>query len=112
MIHRHSPGSTRQLTLGADKVSTRPGLSPICVTPHFRADVATSSDRRPHTRHKGHAQPIEQSKRIAEALAKPELSASWPEPSTRGMERVHCRFILTMAANNLPRLIRLPAAEG
>ena len=48
MIHRHSPGSTRQLTLGADKgfdaAEFAADLRQACVTPH----VAQKS--RPHDR--------------------------------------------------------------
>ncbi len=51
MIHRHSPGSTRQLTLGADKGYDASGfvsdLRQACVTPHV-AEIEILRDRWPN----------------------------------------------------------------
>ena len=81
MLHRHSPGSTRRLTLGADKgydaAGFVPSLRQACVTPHvaqksrysaipsrrMRAFACRAMDGRA-TRHQGCALSIRHRKRI------------------------------------------------
>lgn len=51
MIERHSPGSTRRLTLGTDKAYNATGfvvdLRQTCVTPHIaRNDAVTKTGKR------------------------------------------------------------------
>ena len=85
MIHRHSSGSTRLLTLGADKGSTRPRSSPTCGKP---ASHPTSRRNRGIPRSTA-AQPgmrvtpcrsntANGSKKLS---AGPKPSAGWPRPS-------------------------------
>ena len=87
MIHRHSPGSTRQLTLGADK----------------DFDART-------TRHEGYALSIKHRKQIKEAFGWAKTVIGMEQTVYRGVQRLRSRFILTMAVNNLARLPRLLAA--
>ena len=64
MIHRHSPGSTRRLTLGADKgyeaAGFVAGLSEACVTQKSRYSAINSRT----TRHEGYALSIKHRRRI------------------------------------------------
>jgi len=125
MIHRHSPGSTRRLTLGADKGYDAAGfvadLRKACVTPHVAQKSRHSAINGRTTRHEGYAQSIKHRKRIdlRRDNDPPDrclilLTFGWgktiggmAQTVYRGVERVRSRFILTMAANNLARLPRL-----
>ncbi len=114
MIHRHSPGSIRRLTLGADKGYDAAGfvsdLRKACVTPHVaQKSRHTAIDGRT-TRHKGYALSIKHRKRIEEAFGWAKTIGGMAQTVYRGVERVRSRFILTLAANNLARLPRLLAA--
>jgi hypothetical protein len=59
MIHEHSPGSTRRLTLGADKGHDSAGfvrdLRQACVAPHVARKARHSAIDGRTTRHEGHA---------------------------------------------------------
>jgi hypothetical protein len=59
MIHRHSPGSTRRLTLGADKGFDAAGfvadLRQACATPHVAQKFRYPATDRRTTRHDGYA---------------------------------------------------------
>jgi transposase len=114
MIHRHSPGSTRQLTLGADKGFDAAGfvadLRQACVTPHVAQKSRHSAIDARTTRHQGYALSIKHRKRIEEAFGWAKTVGGMAQTVYRGVERVRSRFILTMAANNLARLPRLLAA--
>ena len=72
MIHRHSPGSTRHLTLGADKrfdaAEFVADLRRACVTPHVAQKVRYSAIDGRTTRHKGYDLSIRHRKRIEEAF--------------------------------------------
>jgi len=107
MLHRHSPGSSRKPTLGADKAYDAAGfvadLRRVCVTPHVAQKARHSAIDGRTTRHKGYALSIKHRKRIEEPFG-------WAKTVYRGVERVRSRFILTMAANNLARLPRLLGA--
>jgi transposase len=113
MIHRHSPGSTRRLTLGADKGYDAAGfvadLRKACVTPHVAQKSRHSAIDGRTTRHEGYAQSIKHRKRIEEAFGWAKTIGGMAQTVYRGVERVRSRFILTMAANNLARLPRLLA---
>jgi hypothetical protein len=128
MIHRHSPGSTRRLTLGADKGYDAAGfvsdLRQACVTPHIAQKSRCSAIDGRTTRHEGYA--LSQKRRKKIDLRRDNdppdrclilLTFGWAktvggmaQTMYRGVERVRSRFILTMAANNLARLPRLLAA--
>ena len=114
MIHRHSPGSTRRLTLGADKgfdtAEFVTDLRQACVTPHVAQKSRYSAIDGRTTRHQGYALSIKHRKRIEEAFGWAKTVGGMAQTVYRGLERVRARFILTMAANNLARLPRLLAA--
>ena len=114
MIHRHSPGSTRRLTLGADKgfdaAEFVADLRQSCVTPHVAQKSRHSAIDGRTTRHEGYAVSIKHRKRIEEAFGWAKTVGGMAQTVYRGVERVRSRFILTMAANNLARLPRLLAA--
>jgi transposase len=114
MIHRHSPGSTRRLTLGADKGFDAAGfvadLRQACVTPHVARKARHSAVDGRTTRHEGYALSIKHRKRIEEAFGWAKTVGGMAQTVYRSVERVRSRFILTMAANNLARLPRLLAA--
>jgi transposase len=114
MIHRHSPGSTRRLTLGADKgfdaAEFVADLRQACVTPHVAQKSRYSAIDRRTTRHDGYARSQRNRKRIEEAFGWAKTVGGMAQTVYRGLERVRSRFIMTMAANNLARLPRLLAA--
>lgn len=114
MIHRHSPGSTRRLTLGADKgfdaAEFVADLRQACVTPHVAQKSRYSAIDGRTTRHEGYALSIKRRKRIEEAFGWAKTVGGMAQTVYRGVERVRSRFIMTMAANNLARLPRLLAA--
>ena len=87
ILHAHDPGSTRRLTLGADKGYDEAGfvadLKAMCVTPHIAA------------KKKGSA--IDGRTTIRKTML-------------RGLSRVRAQFTLTMAAYNLAKLPNLLAA--
>jgi transposase len=114
MVHRHSPGSTRRLTLGADKgydsADFVADLRKACVTPHVSQKSRHSAIDGRTTRHEGYALSIKHRKRIEEAFGWAKTIGGMAQTVYRGIERVPSRFILTMAANNLARLSKLLAA--
>jgi hypothetical protein len=114
MVHRHSPGSTRRLTLGADKGYDAAGfvadLRQACVTPHVAQKARYSAVDGRTTRHEGYALSQKHRKKIEEAFGWTKTVGGMAQTMYRGVERVRSRFILTMAANNLARLPRLLAA--
>ncbi|MFG6543500.1 IS5 family transposase [Sulfitobacter sp. M22298] len=114
MIHRHSPGSARQLTLGADKGYDAAGfvsdLRQACVTPHVAQKSRHSAIDGRTTRHDGYARSQRNRKRVEEAFGWAKTVGGMAQTVYRGLERVRARFIMTMAANNLARLPRLLAA--
>jgi transposase len=111
MLHRHSPGSTRKLTLGADKAYDAAGfvadLRGACVTPHVAQKARHSAIDGRTTRHQGYALSIKHRKRIEEPFGWAKTVGGMAQTVYRGLERVRSRFILTMAASNLARLPRL-----
>ena len=114
MIHRHSPGSTRRLTLGADRgfdaVGFVANLREACVTPHVAQRSRYSARDGRTTRHNGYAKSQRHRKRIEEAFGWAKTVGGMAQTVYRGLEKVRSRFILAMAANNLARLPRLLAA--
>jgi transposase len=114
MVHRHSPGSTRRLTLGADKgydaAEFVSDLREACVTPHVAQKSRYSAIDGRTTRHQGYDLSIKRRKRIEEAFGWAKTVGGMAQTVYRGVERVRSRFILTMAANNLARLPRLLGA--
>lgn len=113
MIHRHSPGSTRRLTLGVVKGFDAAGfvadLRQACVTPHIARNSRYPARDGRTARHKGYALSQKQRKRIEEAFGWAKTVAGMAQTICRGLERMRSRFIMTMAANILARLP--PAAD-
>ncbi|MEM7777958.1 MAG: IS5 family transposase [Pseudomonadota bacterium] len=121
MIDRHSSGSMRRLTLGADKGYDAAGfvqtLRTMVVTPHIaRHDAMTKTGRwrrssvdRRTMRHPGYAASQRARKRIEEAFGWVKMIAGIGKTKLRGKERVGFQFTFAMAAYNLIRLPRLLA---
>lgn len=111
MIHAHSPGSTRQLTLAADRgydsADFVHDLRQACVTPHVAQKSRHSAIDGRTTRHEGYALSRKHRKRIEEPFGWGKTVGGLAQTVYRGVERVGARFILTMAASNLARLPRL-----
>ncbi|ULB09631.1 IS5-like element ISRhsp7 family transposase [Cereibacter azotoformans] len=128
MVHRHSPGSTRRLTLGADKAYDAEefvqDLRQACVTPHVAQKARFSAINGRTTRHEGYA--LSQRCRTKIDLRRGNdpldrclilLTFGWAktvgpmvQTMLRGVKRVGAQFTFTMAACNLARLPRLLAA--
>ena len=114
MIHRHSPGSTRRLTLGADKgydcADFIRDLRQACVTPHVAQKARHSAIDGRTTRHPGYAVSQTRRKKIEEPFGWAKTVGPMAQTMLRGVRRVGAQFTLTMAACNLARLPRLLAA--
>jgi transposase len=114
MIERHSPGSTRRLTLGADKgfdsADFVADLRRMCVTPHVARKARHSAIDERTMRHAGYAVSQKRRKKIEEPFGWAKTVGGMAQTTLRGVERVRSRFTLTMAACNLARLPRLLAA--
>ncbi|AHD01536.1 transposase IS4 [Leisingera methylohalidivorans DSM 14336] len=116
MPHRHSPGSTRQLTLGAGKGYDAAGftadLRQACVTPHAARKARHSAIGGRTIRHKGYALSQKPRKRIEEAFGRAKTVGGLSQTVYRGLKRVRSRCILTLAAGNPARLPRFLAGEA
>jgi len=111
MIHRHAPGSTRRLTLGADKgydsADFVAELRQACVTPHVAQKARGSAIDGRTTRHAGYALSQKRRKKIEEPFGWAKTVGGMAQTVLRGLDRVRARFTLTMAASNLARLPKL-----
>ena len=114
MLHAHDPGSTRRLTLGADKGYDDAGfvaeLKTMCVTPHVAAKKKGSAIDGRTTRHPGYAISQKKRKQIEEAFGWGKTIGPIRKTMLRGLARVRAQFTLTMAAYNLAKLPNLLAA--
>lgn len=114
MLHRVDPGSTRRLTLGADKGYDDAGfvadLRAMCVTPHIAAKKKGSAIDGRTTRHPGYAVSQKKRKQIEEAFGWGKTIGPIRKTMLRGLDRVRAQFTLTMAAYNLAKLPNLLAA--
>jgi transposase len=113
MIEGHAPGSTRRLTLGADKAYDTAGfvedLRAMCVTPHVAQNTSGRSsaiDGRT-TRHKGYALSQRKRKLIEEAFGWGKCYGGLARPMRHGTARMGFLFTFAMAAYDLIRLPRL-----
>lgn len=61
------------------------------------------------TRHSGYAISLKHRKLIEETLGWAKTTGGMAQTMLRGIEHVHARFIMTMAAGNLARLPKLLA---
>ena len=113
MINPHSPGSTRRLTLGADKgydsADFVAELRRMVVTPHVAQKVRHSAIDGRTTGHPGYALSQRHRKKIEEPFGWAKTVGGMAQTTLRGIERVCARFTLTMAANNLARIPKLLA---
>ena len=96
ILNRHSPGSTRRLTLGAD-----PGydsadfvaeLRRMMVTPHLARKTRHSAIDGRTTRHPGYAPPQRRRKKIEEPFGWGKTVGGMAQTVYRGVERVRARF--------------------
>lgn len=113
MVNRHSPGSTRRLTLGADKgydsADFISDLRQICVTPHVARKSRHSAIDGRTTRHSGYAASQKRRKKIEEPFGWAKTVGSMAQTMLSGTERLGAQFTMTMAACNLARLPKLLA---
>jgi transposase len=114
MIERHSPGSERRLTLGADKgYDTRAfvnELRQMCVTPHVAAKIRRSAIDGRTTRHASYGISQRKRKLVEEAFGWAKTIAGMGKVKVRGLPRVRFHFTFAMAAYNLIRMPKLLAA--
>ncbi len=114
MINRHSPGSTRRLTLGADKgydsADFVAALRRMIVTPHVAQKTRHSAIDGRTTQHPGYALSQRSRKKIEEPFGWAKTVGGMSQTVHRGLDRVRAQFTMTMAACNLARLPKLLAA--
>ena len=114
MINRAAPGSTRRITLGADRGYDDRGfvarLRAMCVTPHVAAKSKQSAIDRRTTRHAGYDVSQRKRKLVEEPFGWGKVVGPIRKTMLRGIDRVGAQFTLTMAAYNLAKLPRLLAA--
>ena len=114
MINRHSPGSTRRLTLGADKgydsADFVAELRRMVVTPHVAQKARHSAIDARTTQHPGYALSQRCRKKIEEPFGWAKTVGGMAQTVHRGLDRVRAQFTMTMAACNLARLPKLLAA--
>lgn len=114
MINRHSPGSTRRLTLGADKgydsADFVAALRRMVVTPHVAQKARHSAIDGRTTHHPGYALSQRCRKKIEEPFGWAKTVGGMAQTFHRGLDRVRAQFTMTMAACNLARLPKLLAA--
>ena len=114
MIERHSPGSERRLTLGADKGYDASDfiadLRRMCVTPHIAAKAKGSAIDRRTTRHAGYAVSQRKRKQVEEPFGWGKTIGQIAKTMLRGVAKVGAQFTLNMAAFNLAKLPKLLAA--
>jgi hypothetical protein len=111
MIHRHSLGSTRRLTLGAgkgyDSTDFVAELRHACVTPHVARKLRLSAIYARTTRH---AQSQKRQRKIEEPFGWAKTIGGMAQTMPHRIDCIRARFTLTMAASNLARLPKLLAA--
>jgi transposase len=121
LIERYRNGSTRRITLGADKAydvtSFVQDLRSRSVTPHIAIDGHVSKTGKPRKtaidgrtlRHAGYAVSQCCRKRIEEVFGWIKASAGLAKIKLRGRARVDAAFTMALAAYNLIRLPKLLA---
>jgi transposase len=116
MIERHAPGSTRRLTVGADKAYDTAGfvadLSAMCVTPHVAQKTKGSAIDARTTRHPGYAVSIRRRKLVEEPFGWANTIGGLARPKLKGLARQGFAFTFIMAAYDLVRLPKLIAATA
>jgi transposase len=116
MIERHAPGSTRRLTVGADKAYDVAGfvadLRAMCVTPHVAQKARGSAIDARTTRHSGYAVSIRRRKLVEEPFGWVKTIGGLARPKFKGLARQGFAFTFAMAAYNLVRLPNLIAVAA
>ena len=111
MVNRHLPGSTRRVTLGADKGYDDSGfvatLREMCVSPHIAAKSKGSAIDGRTTRHAGYAVSQRKRKQVEEPFGWGKTVGQIAKTMLRGVADVGAQFTLNMAAFNLAKLPRL-----
>ena len=96
MINRHSRGSTRRLTLGADKGYNNcdfvADLRRMVVTPHVAQKVRPSAIDKRTTQHPGYALSQQHSKKIGEPFGWAKTVSGMARPVHRGLDRVRAQI--------------------
>ena len=114
MVNRHLPGSTRRVTLGADKGYDEHGfvatLRDMCVSPHVAAKAKGSAIDRRTTRYAGYAVSQRKRKQVEEPFGWGKTIGQIAKTMLRGVEAVGAQFTLNMATYNLAKLPKLLAA--
>jgi len=114
LIERHSPGSQRCLSRGADKgYDTRGFVAEcrrMCVTPRVAAKIKHSAVDGRTTRHATYAVSMRKRKLIEEAFGWAKVIAGVAKVRVRGLPGVRFQFTFAMAAYNLIRMPTLLAA--
>lgn len=114
LVNRHLPGSTRRITLGADKGYDDRGfvaaLRDMCVSPHIAAKAKGSAIDGRTTRHAGYAVSQRKRKQVEEPFGWGKTIGQIAKTMLRGIEHVGAQFTLNMAAFNLAKLPKLIAA--
>jgi|SRR5262245_14586369 len=116
MIERHSPGSTRRLTVGADKAYDTAGfvadLRAMGVTPHVAQKARGSAIDKRTTRHPGYAVSIRRRKLVEEPFGWAKTIGGLARLNLKGLARQSFAFTFIMAAYDLVRLPKLIAAAA
>jgi transposase len=106
----------RRITLGADKAYDTAAFVMECreekVTPHVAQNITSTRGSRIDgrtTRHPGYAVSLRIRKRIEEGFGWVKEVAGLAQVKLRGLARVDCAFVLSLAAYNLVRLPKLLA---
>ena len=111
MIHCHAPGSTRRLTIGADKgydtAEFVADLRTMCVTPHVAQKVKGSAIDSRTTRYSGYDVSQRRRKIIEEPFGWAKAFGGLARPKFKGVARQGFFFTFTMAAYDLVRLPKL-----
>jgi transposase len=114
MLDALDPGSTRRITLGADKgydaAEFVEKLRTMCVTPHIAAKAKGSAIDGRTLRHPGYAVSQKKRKLVEEPFGWGKTVGPIRKTMLRGLRRVCAQFTLTMTAYNLAKLPRLLAA--
>ena len=116
MIHRHSPGSSRQLTPGADKgfdpAEFVADLRQACVTPHVAQKSRYSAIDGRTTRHSGYEASQRIRKRVEEPFGWIKTVGAGRKLRYKGQERNRAWFKMTTAVYNLIRITALDTATA
>ena len=98
LVRAHSPGSTRRLTVGADKgydsANFVKGMRQACVTPHVAQKARHSAIDGRTTRHADYALSQKRRKKIEEPFGWAKTVGPMAQTMLRGVKRVGARFAL------------------